>query len=139
MAQVSGQSCGHAPKNVLRAGCSFMCAPPHLGRPHCYFCGSTTSRSVPVPHLVVDSQHLRMVRTVPHLVVDGQDLRMVRTEGVEPSLPCGNRILSPVCLPVPPRPLMPDAPARAHASRTRPAPTLGGERGLLLGLRGAGE
>src|SRR4029077_14875517 len=30
---------------------------------------------------------------------------LVRTEGVEPSRACALRILSPVCLPVPPRPL----------------------------------
>ena len=32
---------------------------------------------------------------------------LVRTEGVEPSRRCRLRILSPVCLPVPPRPLRP--------------------------------
>src|SRR6266508_1901086 len=33
MAQVSGQSCGHPPKNVLRRGCSFMDRTLPLGLP----------------------------------------------------------------------------------------------------------
>lgn len=33
-------------------------------------------------------------------------LKMVRTVGLEPTRRCRLRILSPVCLPVPPRPLL---------------------------------